>query len=59
VGGEANANGIRLAFDVHGSGSDPVLLVGPIGASGAFWVPFQVPAFVLAEVSGSRTGRDA
>src|SRR4029453_14077194 len=36
-------NGIRLTFDVHGSGSDPVLLAGPIGAPGGFWVPFLRP----------------
>jgi pimeloyl-ACP methyl ester carboxylesterase len=45
---EVLVNGVRLVFDVHGSGSETVVLAGPIGAPGSAWAPFQVPALVAA-----------
>ena len=47
-GSEVTVNGLRLVFDLHGAGSETVVLAGPIGAPGAAWVPFQVPALVEA-----------
>lgn len=48
TGGDLMVNGIRVAFDVHGAGPETVVLAGPIGAPGAAWTPFQVPALVEA-----------
>jgi pimeloyl-ACP methyl ester carboxylesterase len=48
TGGQVTVNGVRLVYDVHGAGAMTVVLAGPIGAPGAAWVPFQVPALVAA-----------
>ena len=44
--GELVANGVRLVFSLHGESPDTIVLVGPIGAPGDAWLPFQVPALV-------------
>lgn len=39
-------NGVSLTYEVHGASGPVVVLVPPIGAPGAFWMPFQVPALI-------------
>ena len=48
AGGEVVVNGVRLAFDVRGAGSETVVLAGHIGAPGSASLPAQVPALVDA-----------
>jgi pimeloyl-ACP methyl ester carboxylesterase len=46
--GECVVNGVRLVYDLHGAGSETVVLAGPLGAPGRAWVPYQVPVLVDA-----------
>ena len=44
---EATVNGVRLAYDVHGTG-DPVVLVCGTGQPAMSWLAYQVPALTAA-----------
>jgi pimeloyl-ACP methyl ester carboxylesterase len=44
---EATVNGVRLVYDVHGSG-EPVVLVCGTGQPAFSWDVFQVPALTAA-----------
>ncbi len=44
---EADVNGVRLAYDVHGEG-EPVLLICATGQPASAWSLFQVPALTAA-----------
>lgn len=44
---EANVNGVRLAYDVHGDGA-PVLLIAATGQPASSWSLFQVPALTAS-----------
>lgn len=39
---------MSLTYETHGPSGPSVVLVAPIGAPGAFWMPFQVPALTGA-----------
>jgi pimeloyl-ACP methyl ester carboxylesterase len=43
----AAVNGIKLSYDMYGSG-EPVVLVTGSGATGKMWAPHQVPALTAA-----------
>jgi pimeloyl-ACP methyl ester carboxylesterase len=44
---EATVNGVRLAYDVHGSG-EPIVLICATGQPAFAWTMSQVPAFTAA-----------